>query len=75
LFPPVLILFDHPIGVTGLSIDQQSGAVQRMCEMEQNRLARVIIRGRRMIQYAAAPIFYAVASDYWMPAFAGMTLV
>jgi hypothetical protein len=43
-FPPVLILFDHPIGVTGLSIDQQSGFVQRMCEMEQNRLARVIIR-------------------------------
>jgi hypothetical protein len=32
-FPPVLILFDHPIGVTGLSIEQQAAIIQRMCEM------------------------------------------
>jgi hypothetical protein len=30
---------------------------------------------RRMIQYAAAPIFYAAVSEYWMPAFAGMTVM
>ncbi|WP_159006940.1 hypothetical protein [Bradyrhizobium sp. S69] len=30
---------------------------------------------RRMIQYTATPIFYAAASEYWMPAFAGMTVV
>ena len=34
---PVLILFDHPIGVTGLSIEQQAGSVQRMCEMDGTR--------------------------------------
>jgi hypothetical protein len=68
-------LFDHPIGVTGLSIDQQSGAVQRMCEMEQNRLVLCHHPRRRMIQHAAVPVFYAVVSDYRMPAFAGMTFV
>jgi hypothetical protein len=38
-FPPVLILFDHPIGVTGLSIEQQAAIIQRMCEMKRDRLA------------------------------------
>jgi hypothetical protein len=28
---------------------------------------------RRMIQYAALPMFNSAATEYWMPAFTGMT--
>jgi hypothetical protein len=74
-FPPVIILFDHPIEVTGMSIEQQGVVTQRICGMDCDRLAARHHPRRRMIQYAATPIFYAVASEYWMPAFAGMTAV
>jgi hypothetical protein len=67
LFPPVLILFDHPIGVTGLSIEQQAG----------DRATHVRDGAARAngTSSSATPKFYAAASEYWMPAFAGMTVV
>jgi hypothetical protein len=58
-----------------MSIEQRAGATQRMCEMDCDMLTPRHHPRRRMIQYSATPIFYAVASDYRMPAFAGMTVV
>jgi hypothetical protein len=34
----------------------------------------VIVRLDRTIQYAAACVWISGAGDYWMPAFAGMTM-
>jgi hypothetical protein len=74
LFPPVIILFDHPIGVTGLSIEQGSTVTQRMCEIDDAQPKGRHHPRKRMIQYSATPKFYAAVAEYWMPAFAGMTV-
>ena len=58
-----------------MSIEQQRVATQRICEMDYEGLTQCHHPRKLMIQYAATPIFYAVASEYWMPVFAGMTLV
>jgi hypothetical protein len=58
-----------------MSIEQQRVIAQRICEMDRDKLTQRHHPRKRMIQYAAAPIFYAIGSEYWMPAFAGMTLV
>jgi hypothetical protein len=66
LFPPVLILFDHPIGAVELSIEHGAGLVRLILRRPGERLANAGTHTPRPINKATAPVAFVTTSadDY-----------